>query len=172
MSDAKAADEQASEPLGEAGKRSSEPLGEASKQVSLFTDGSCLGNPGRGGWAALLRYGAQEKTLSGSNPATTNNRMEMWAVIAGLQALKTPCKVLIYTDSQYVLKGASEWLAGWKRRGFKTAANKPVLNQDLWLLLDIELAKHQVRWEWVRGHAGHPENERVDALAREAAASV
>ena len=137
-------------------------------RVLLFTDGACSGNPGPGGWAALLRYRTQERELSGGEPATTNNRMEMLAVICGLEALKRPMPVRIYTDSQYVMKGVTEWLAGWKRRGWKTADRQPVKNVDLWQRLETALSRHQVEWQWVRGHDGHPENERVDALARAA----
>ena len=137
-------------------------------EVKLFTDGACSGNPGPGGWAALLRYQEHERELFGSEPATTNNRMEMLAVIHGLEALKRPMRVRIYTDSQYVMKGVTEWLAAWKRRGWKTADRQPVKNVDLWQRLESALHPHQVEWEWVRGHCGHPENERVDALARAA----
>jgi len=137
-------------------------------RVILFTDGACSGNPGPGGWGVLLRYGTHEKELSGSEPATTNNRMEMLAVINGLEALKRPAQVQIYTDSQYVMKGMTEWLAGWKRRGWKTADRQPVKNVDLWQRLETALAPHQVEWQWVRGHSGHPDNERVDQLARAA----
>ncbi len=138
------------------------------ERVLLFTDGACSGNPGPGGWAALLRYRTQERELSGGEPATTNNRMEMLAVIHGLEALKRPMPVRIYTDSQYVMKGVTAWLAGWKRRGWKTADRQPVKNVDLWQRLETALSRHQVEWQWVRGHDGHPENERVDALARAA----
>lgn len=138
------------------------------ERVFLFTDGACSGNPGPGGWAALLRYRTRERELSGSEPATTNNRMEMLAVIHGLESLKRPMPVRIYTDSQYVMKGVTEWLAGWKRRGWKTADRQPVKNVDLWQRLEAALDPHQVEWQWVRGHDGHPENERVDALARAA----
>lgn len=137
-------------------------------QVSLFTDGACSGNPGPGGWGALLRYRDHEKELSGAEAATTNNRMEMLAVINALEALKQPMQVRICTDSQYVMKGITEWIAGWKRRGWKTADRQPVKNMDLWQQLEAALARHQVEWEWVRGHSGHPENERVDQLARAA----
>lgn len=136
--------------------------------MTLFTDGACSGNPGPGGWGALLRYGAHEKELSGGEPATTNNRMEMLAVIHGLEALKKSAQVRIYTDSQYVMKGMTEWLAGWKRRGWKTADRQPVKNMDLWQRLEAAMTPHQVEWQWVRGHSGHPENERVDQLARAA----
>lgn len=138
-------------------------------EVTLVTDGACSGNPGPGGWGALLRYGEHERELSGAEPHTTNNRMELMAVIRGLEALKRPCPVRIITDSQYVMKGITEWLAGWKRNGWKTAAKAPVKNEDLWRRLDTALAPHDARWTWVRGHAGHPDNERVDALARAAA---
>lgn len=136
--------------------------------VWLFTDGACSGNPGPGGWGALLRYKKQERELSGAEPETTNNRMEMMAVIMGLRALTRPCSVHVVSDSQYVIKGIQEWLPAWRRNGFRTAAKKPVANEDLWRALDAEVAKHKVRWEWVRGHDGHVENERVDALARAA----
>ena len=136
--------------------------------MTLFTDGACSGNPGPGGWGALLRYGAHEKELSGGEPATTNNRMEMLAVIHGLEALKKSAQVRIYTDSQYVMKGMTEGLAGWKRRGWKTADRQPVKNMDLWQRLEAAMTPHQVEWQWVRGHSGHPENERVDQLARAA----
>ena len=134
--------------------------------VFLFTDGACSGNPGPGGWGALLRYRGREKELSGADPATTNNRMELLAVIHGLEALNRPMRVLICTDSQYVMKGVTEWLAAWKRRGWKTADRQPVKNVDLWQRLEAALAPHQIEWQWVRGHNGHPENERVDQLAR------
>ena len=136
-------------------------------KVELFTDGACSGNPGPGGWGAILRWRGTGRELSGSEAETTNNRMEMTAVIAGLSALKRPCAVTIYTDSRYVQNGIQEWIAGWKQRDWKTADNKPVKNADLWLALDALVAKHQVRWQWVRGHAGHAENERADALARQ-----
>jgi len=136
------------------------------KTVELFTDGACSGNPGPGGWGALLRYGTVEKELSGGDGWTTNNRMELMAVIEGLKALKTRCDVTIHTDSLYVLKGVTEYLNGWKARGWKTADKKEVKNIDLWQLLDEELPRHKLKWVWVKGHNGHPENERVDALAR------
>ena len=136
--------------------------------VDIFTDGACRGNPGPGGWAAILRYGKVEKELSGGDPATTNNRMEMMAAIAGLEALKRPCRVRLHTDSQYVRDGIMQWLPGWKARNWRTADKKPVKNVDLWQRLDAAAASHQVEWLWVRGHAGHPENERADALARAA----
>ena len=140
--------------------------------VELFTDGSCLHNPGPGGWAALLRTGARERELTGAEPDTTNNRMELMAVIAGLEALTRPTPVIIYTDSQYVQKGAEEWLAGWRRRGWKTSAGAAVKNRDLWERLSSALQPHAVRWQWVRGHDGHVENERVDQLARAAAETL
>lgn len=140
--------------------------------VQLFTDGACLGNPGPGGWAALLRAGTRERELSGAEPDTTNNRMELMAVIAGLEALTRPSELTIYTDSQYVQKGAEEWMAGWKRRGWKTAGGEPVKNRDLWERLAAALERHRASWQWVRGHNGHVENERVDVLARRAAESL
>lgn len=133
--------------------------------VFLFADGACSGNPGPGGWGVLLRYRGQEKELSGAEPASTNNRMELLAVIHGLEALKRPMRVCVCTDSQYVMKGITEWLAAWKRRGWKTADYQPVKNMDLWQRLEAALAPHIVEWQWVRGHSGHPENERVDRLA-------
>jgi ribonuclease HI len=134
--------------------------------IDLFTDGACSGNPGPGGWAAILRYGEHEKELSGGEKATTNNRMEMMAVIEGLKALNKSAPVTIHTDSRYVMDGASKWLAGWKTKGWKTADKKPVKNEDLWRMLDMEMARHTIRWIWVAGHSGHVENERADALAR------
>ena len=140
--------------------------------VSLYPDGACKGNPGVGGWGVLMRYGSHEKTLYGGEPATTNNRMELMAVIEGLRALKRPCTVDIYTDSKYVMQGMSEWISGWKARGWKTAGKQPVKNVDLWQALDAETARHQVRWHWVKGHAGHADNERADALANQGVAQV
>jgi len=134
--------------------------------VDIYTDGACSGNPGPGGWGAILRAGGHEKELFGGEPSTTNNRMEMTAVIRALQALTRPVQVRVHTDSQYVQKGISEWIHGWKRRGWKTADNKPVKNDDLWRELDQLAALHQIQWLWVKGHAGHPENERADELAR------
>lgn len=134
--------------------------------VELFTDGACSGNPGPGGWGALLRCKGVEKELSGAEPDTTNNRMELMAAIEGLKSLKRACAVDLYTDSKYVLQGLTEWLPGWKARGWKTAGKKPVKNQDLWMALDEQVARHHVTWHWVKGHAGHAENERVDELAR------
>jgi ribonuclease HI len=138
------------------------------KQVEIYTDGACRGNPGPGGWAALLRIGEAEKEISGSEPQTTNNRMEMMAVIMALDSLKRGVKARVSTDSQYVLKGLTEWLPNWKRRGWRTADKKPVKNQDLWERLDAQAARHELEWQWVKGHSGHPENERVDALANAA----
>ena len=134
--------------------------------VDIFSDGACLGNPGPGGWAALLRFGATEKEFSGGEPLTTNNRMELMAPIARLNALTRPCRVRITTDSQYVQKGITQWIHGWKRKGWKTADKKPVKNADLWQALDQAQSRHDVTWHWVRGHDGHVENERVDHLAR------
>jgi ribonuclease HI len=137
------------------------------KRVEIFTDGACSGNPGPGGWGALLRFGETEKELSGGEADTTNNRMELRAAIAALAALKHPVKVDLYTDSIYVRDGATKWLPGWKRRDWRTADKKPVKNRDLWEELEVAMAPHQVSWHWVKGHAGHPENERADQLARE-----
>lgn len=140
--------------------------------VEIFTDGACRGNPGPGGWGALLRYKGQERALSGGEPHTTNNRMELTAAIEALEALKRPCRVRLVTDSEYLRNGISRWLADWKRRGWKTADRKAVKNRDLWERLDAATQRHRVEWVWVRGHAGHPENERVDALARAAIEDV
>ena len=137
-------------------------------EVEIFTDGACSGNPGPGGWGAILRIGERERELSGSEPVTTNNRMEMMAAIAGLEALRRPCKVGLFTDSTYVRDGVTKWIKGWKRNGWKTADKKPVKNIDLWQRLDAAHAPHKVDWHWVKGHSGHPENERADALARAA----
>ena len=139
------------------------------KSVTLITDGSCLGNPGPGGWAAVLRYGERARELSGADPETTNNRMEMTAVLEGLSALSEPCRVTIEIDSEYVKKGVTEWMAGWKRRDWKTVSKQPVKNQDLWRKLDEAAARHEVKWRWVKGHADHADNNRCDELAREAA---
>jgi ribonuclease HI len=135
-------------------------------EVEVFTDGACRGNPGPGGWAAILRYRGTEKELGGFEPDTTNNRMEMTAAIAGLEALKRPCRVRLYSDSQYLHDGITKWIEGWKRRGWRTAGKQPVKNIDLWQRLEAASAPHDVVWIWVRGHSGHPENERADALAR------
>jgi ribonuclease HI len=139
-----------------------------SKTVEIYTDGACRGNPGPGGWAAVLTAGDREKEITGAENLTTNNRMELRAVIAALQALKRPAQVRLYTDSQYVRRGVLEWLESWKARGWKTADKKPVKNQDLWQLLDGEVSKHQIEWHWVPGHSGVPGNERCDALANAA----
>jgi ribonuclease HI len=146
--------------------------------VEIFTDGACSGNPGPGGWGAVLRYvgrqpagstrGVVEKELSGGEGATTNNRMELMAAIAALEALKRPCRVKLYTDSIYLRDGITKWLPNWKARGWKTAAKEPVKNIDLWQRLEAAASRHETEWHWVRGHAGHPENERADALARSA----
>ena len=138
--------------------------------VEIFTDGACSGNPGPGGWAAILRYGSAERELNGAEPLTTNNRMELMAAIAALEALKRSCRVRLYSDSRYLRDGIGKWIGGWKRRGWRTADNKPVKNVDLWQRLEAAAERHQIDWVWVRGHAGHPENERADALARAAAA--
>lgn len=135
------------------------------KKVEIFTDGACKGNPGPGGWGALLRYGSVEKSLWGGEANTTNNRMELMGAIEALKALKEPCEVVLTTDSQYVRKGITEWMAGWKRNGWKTAAKQPVKNVDLWQALDRENSRHKVTWNWVKGHAGHRENEIADTLA-------
>lgn len=134
-------------------------------RVALFTDGACRGNPGPGGWGAVLHFQDSEKELHGGAALTTNNRMELMAVIKGLQALKRPCHVDVTTDSQYVKNGITQWIHNWKRNGWRTAARKPVKNDDLWRLLDEAVARHRVSWHWVKGHSGHPENERADALA-------
>lgn len=136
--------------------------------MTLHTDGACRGNPGPGGWAAVLAYRDREKELYGYEPDTTNNRMELMAVISGLEALRRPCDVRVITDSQYVMKGVTEWMDAWKRRGWRTADRKPVRNVDLWQRLDDALARHRVEWQWVRGHAGHDGNERADVLANRA----
>jgi ribonuclease HI len=137
--------------------------------VEAFTDGACLGNPGPGGWGALLRSAGREKELSGGEALTTNNRMELLAAISALEALTRPSTVRLYTDSRYVMDGITKWIKGWKRNGWKTADKKPVKNMDLWQRLDLAVTPHRVDWHWVKGHAGHVENERVDVLARKAA---
>lgn len=139
------------------------------KQVEIFTDGACKGNPGPGGWGALLRMGRHEKELSGGEPETTNNRMEMTGVIRALEALTTPCAVTLHTDSRYVIDGMTKWIFGWQNRGWVNAAKDPVKNRDLWEALIAAAARHTITWQWVKGHAGHPENERVDRLASNAA---
>ena len=136
-----------------------------SKKVTLYTDGACSGNPGPGGWACVLVYKETEKELYGGEPETTNNRMELTAVIKGLSVLKEPCIVDLYTDSKYVLEGATKWLTGWRAKGWRKSDNKPVLNVDLWQILAELLIQHQIEWHWVKGHAGNPYNERVDMLA-------
>ena len=140
--------------------------------VYLYTDGACKGNPGPGGWGVLMRYGRHEKELFGGEAQTTNNRMELSAVIEGLAALTRPCRVVICTDSQYVKNGMEKWIHGWKRNGWKTAAKQPVKNAELWQRLDELAAQHQIEWQWVRGHTGHPENERADELANRGAAQA
>ncbi len=140
--------------------------------VEIWTDGACKGNPGPGGWGALMRAGSHEKTLHGGEPHTTNNRMELLAVIEALRALNRHCRVVLHTDSQYVQKGITEWINGWKRRGWLTADKKPVKNADLWQQLDTECARHEVDWRWVRGHNGDPGNERADQLANQGVAEM
>ena len=141
-------------------------------RVQIWTDGACSGNPGPGGWGAVLRFGAAEKELKGGEALTTNNRMELTAAIKALDALTRPCTVDLHTDSQYVRNGVLTWMHGWKRNGWKTADKKPVKNQDLWERLDAAMQRHDVAWHWVKGHAGHPENERADALARAGIAAL
>ena len=136
--------------------------------VLIYTDGACSGNPGPGGWGAVLIANGHERELSGGEPQTTNNRMEIMAAIAALEALTRPCSVDLHTDSQYVRQGITEWMRGWKARGWRTADNKPVKNEDLWKRLDLARTRHEVRWHWVKGHSGHPLNERADGLARAA----
>ncbi|HTS60564.1 MAG TPA: ribonuclease HI [Candidatus Acidoferrales bacterium] len=139
------------------------------KKVQLITDGACSGNPGPGGWAAILRYGGKEKELSGCEPHTTNNRMELTAAIEGLRALKEPCEVEVVTDSEYLKNGITTWIHGWKRKGWTTAAKKPVVNQDLWQALEEQVNRHKTVWTWTRGHASHADNNRCDELATRAA---
>ena len=146
---------------------STEPLA-ALPPVDIFTDGACSGNPGPGGWGAILRYNGVEKELSGGAPESTNNRMEMMAAIAALEALKRPARVRLHTDSTYLKDGITKWIHAWKARGWKTASKKPVKNKDLWQRLEAAIEPHDVSWFWVKGHAGHPENERADELARHA----
>jgi ribonuclease HI len=141
-------------------------------RVEAWTDGACRGNPGPGGWGALLRSGGHERELKGAEALTTNNRMELTAAIMALESLKRPCTVELYTDSQYVRGGITEWLAGWKKNGWRTAGRQPVKNQDLWQALEAAAERHDVRWHWVKGHSGHPENDRADALANEAIDSL
>ncbi len=140
--------------------------------VRIYTDGACKGNPGPGGWGALVKAGGDNRKLFGGEPNTTNNRMELTAVIRALESLKPPCEVEVYTDSQYVQKGISEWLHDWKRRGWRTADKKPVKNVDLWRELDRVAGAHRITWHWVKGHAGHPENECADALANRGVESL
>ena len=135
------------------------------KTITIHTDGGCEGNPGPGGWAAILRHGAHTRELAGGEPATTNNRMELTAAIAALRALKEPCQVDLHTDSEYLREGITSWIGGWKARGWRTTDRKPVKNADLWQQLDEARARHVVKWHWLKGHAGHPENERCDQLA-------
>lgn len=135
------------------------------KPVHVWTDGACLGNPGPGGWGAVLRWNGREREISGGEAETTNNRMELMAAIQALESLKRPCRVVITTDSQYVRKGITEWMINWKRNGWKTASKKPVKNAELWQRLDRARQRHEVQWDWVKGHSGHPENDRADALA-------
>jgi len=142
------------------------------RRVEIFTDGACKGNPGPGGWGAILRTDRHEKELSGREPATTNNRMEMTAAIRALAALTEPCDVVLHTDSKYVIDGITKWVNGWQKNGWKTAARKPVLNSDLWLALLDAVRPHRVKWVWVKGHDGHPENERADQLASNAALGI
>ena len=137
------------------------------KSIDAFTDGACKGNPGPGGWGALLRWQDHEKELCGGEPHTTNNRMELMAAIQALESIRQPCEVNLYTDSTYVMQGISQWIDGWKRKGWKTASKKPVKNQDLWQRLDRARQAHQVHWHWVKGHAGHEGNERADQLANQ-----
>ncbi|HBU63205.1 MAG: ribonuclease HI [Oceanicaulis sp.] len=144
----------------------------AENTIVIHTDGACSGNPGPGGWGAILHWKGHEKELSGAEAETTNNRMELTAAIAALEALKRRSKVRLVTDSTYVRDGVTKWIHGWKRNGWKTAAKKPVKNDDLWKRLDAIASKHDVTWEWVKGHAGHPENERADQLARDAIATL
>lgn len=138
------------------------------QKIELYVDGACRGNPGPGGWGVLLRYQGVEKELSGAEPNTTNNQMELMAAIQGLRALTRPCHVDVYTDSEYVKKGITVWIHNWQKKGWKNAANKPVKNQALWEELNAATHRHQIAWHWVKGHSDHPENDRVDALAREA----
>lgn len=150
----------------------SEPSENAPSAIEIYTDGACSGNPGPGGWGVLLRWRGHEKELSGGEDDTTNNRMELMAAIQALESLKRPSEVDLHTDSTYVRDGITKWIHGWKRNGWKTSAKKPVKNEDLWKRLDAALADHQVSWHWVKGHSGHPENERADELATTAAQAI
>jgi ribonuclease HI len=147
-------------------------LDEAATRVEIWTDGACSGNPGPGGWGALLRFGETTREVSGAEPLTTNNRMELQAAIGALNALKRPCRVVLTTDSQYVKGGITGWIHGWKRNGWKTADKKPVKNVDLWQALEEAVKRHEIEWRWIKGHAGHAENERADELARAAIAAM
>lgn len=140
--------------------------------IEIFTDGACKNNPGPGGWGALLRFGTREKELFGGEANTTNNRMELMAVIAALDALKRPCRVVVHTDSKYVCKGISQWIHGWKKKNWMTALKTPVKNDDLWKRLDALATQHNIKWRWVKGHAGHPKNERADMLANWGVAEI
>jgi ribonuclease HI len=142
------------------------------KRIQLITDGACIGNPGPGGWACILRYNGTARELFGSDPATTNNRMELRAAIEGLRALREPCEIEVVTDSEYVKNGITTWIHGWKRNGWKTASKKPVVNQDLWTELDGLVSQHKVQWTWTKGHADHEDNNRCDELATQAARSL
>jgi ribonuclease HI len=142
------------------------------KSIEIHTDGSCLGNPGPGGWAALLRWNGRERELAGGEVQTTNNRMELMAAIMALEVLKEPCRIVLHTDSQYVRQGITEWMPGWVRKQWKTASGGPVKNRELWERLNAAIARHEIDWRWVKGHAGNPDNERVDVLARDEAIKV
>jgi ribonuclease HI len=148
------------------------PLTNSRKHVEIFTDGACSGNPGPGGWGAILRYKDVEKELSGGARQTTNNRMELTAVVEALRSLKEPCRVTLYTDSKYLKDGITSWIRTWKRNGWKTSAKQPVKNQDIWQALDEVVQKHEIEWRWIKGHTGHPENERCDELARKAIGGI
>ncbi len=138
------------------------------KQVDIFTDGACSGNPGEGGWGAILRYGSHEKEISGYKKTTTNNQMELTAIIEALRLLKEPCRITIHTDSKYVIDGITKWLENWQKNNWKTASKKPVKNKELWQELNTEISKHKIHWKWIKGHSGHIENERADKLATSA----
>ena len=153
-------------------RAASAAAGTQGKTINIYTDGACKGNPGPGGWGAILEYDGKEKELFGGEPTTTNNRMELTAVIEALGALRRPCTVVLHTDSQYVQKGITEWINGWKARGWKTAAKEPVKNADLWRKLDEVVRTHRIRWVWVKGHSGHDGNERADALANKGVESL